>query len=226
MLVTFAPSAPSRAQVGGGIAIESDYRLRGFSYSAGRPTATARIGYDDTSGIYANGSATVLLTGDEDLRFLGVQGNLGIAKRIDPLWAVDGGVIHNEFRPAYPGARSYDYTEVYLGMTRDPLSARVYFSPNYFRSGVRTLYGELDGSVTPAKDWRLNAHIGVLTYLSSPEEYSPPNSTYYDWRVGVVRQLGNFEVHASVSDGGPGQQYYRGSRHSRTAVTFGGSWSY
>ena len=45
-------ATPAAAQVSASVDIESDYRLRGYSLSAGRPAATAQIGYDDASGLY------------------------------------------------------------------------------------------------------------------------------------------------------------------------------
>lgn len=225
-LLAFVPAIPAYAQIAGNISIESDRRLRGFSLSAGRPTATAQVSYDHFSGVYANASATTVLTRDEELRFLGVQGNLGVARRIGPSWSVDGGIVHTEFRAPYEGERSHKYTEVYLGVTRDPVSVRAYYSPNYFRSDVRTLYGEIEASFAPARNWQLNAHVGGLAILSSPEAYRARRERYYDWRLELVRQLGHVEVHAALSGGGPGKQFYGGKRHSRTALTAGASWSF
>jgi hypothetical protein len=37
-------------QVSGSLSVESDFRLRGYSLSAGRPVASARVGVDSGSG--------------------------------------------------------------------------------------------------------------------------------------------------------------------------------
>jgi hypothetical protein len=169
---------------------------------------------------------TAVLTSKEEVRFLGVQGNLGIARRIGGLWSVEGGVVRTQFDAPYRGGFSHKYTEIYVGVARDPLSARIYFSPDYLRAGGRTIYGEIDGSVAPFRNWRLTAHAGALAYVSEPDGGFRPYSFRYDWRLGVMRQLGAFELHAALSGGGPGRQYYRGDLHSRTALTVGASWNF
>ncbi|MGN6817288.1 MAG: TorF family putative porin [Sphingomonas sp.] len=218
-------ATPASAQVSGSIDIESDYRLRGYSLSAGRPVATAQIGYDDDSGVYLNLSATGMLGRDDPL-FLGVQGNIGYARRLSGKLSIDGGLLRSQYRAPDRTTRSHDYTEVYLGLVADPFSARIYYSPDYYRSDVSTLYGEIEATVRPAKDWRINGHLGSLVYLSTPTQYFPGRQTRYDWRIGVSRRLGNFDLHAALSGGGPGREYYAGSLHDKTALTAGVSWSF
>jgi hypothetical protein len=212
--------------VSGSLAVESDFRLRGSSYSAGRPVASARVGVDDSSGFYADGSATVVLTHDDGPRFLAYQIDAGVTKRLGGGWVADVGVAHNEVRAAYEGGFAYPYTEGYVGATHGPLSAYVFLSPNYYRSGFWTIYGQVEGSLSPAENWHVTGHVGALTYLGEPAGISLRRYTYYDWRLSVAREFGNVEVHAAVSGGGPGRQYYYGERHSRTAVTGGASVSF
>lgn len=218
-----APSAA--AQVSGSVDIESDYRLRGYSLSAGRPAATAQIGYDDESGLYLDLSATGVLGRDDPL-FLGVQGNIGYARRVSRRLSIDGGVVRSQYRAPDRGNRSRDYTEFYFGLAADPLSARIYYSPDYYRYGVTTLYGEVEATVAPAKDWRINGHLGSLVYLTIPAQYFPGRAARYDWRIGVARRLGNFDLHAALSGGGPNKEYYAGEPRSGTALTAGASWSF
>lgn len=216
------PIAPAAAQLSGVIAVDSDFRLRGQSLSAGRPVATATAGFDDESGVYATGSATLVLTRNSGPRFLGYQVGAGVAKRLGRRWTVDVGVAHNEFRPAYYGAYPYTYSEVYAGAMRSPFSAYVFVSPNYFRSDFWTVYGQIEASVSPAKNWHVTAHLGSLNHIDTPE-YAVVRRTLYDWRLGVAREFGNVEIHGALTGGGPGRLYYYGSSHSRTAVVAGAS---
>lgn len=224
-LLSLAPVGTALAQVGGSISIESDYRLRGYSLSAGRPVATVQASYDDLSGVYASAGASIVFA-EESVRYLGVIGNLGYARRISPATTLDVGVTRTQFRAPYAGARHYRYTELYVGAIHNPLLARLSYSPDYFAEGAHTLYGELEGFVSVTDDLSISAHAGMLTYISKPYDYRISDSTHYDWRVGAMQRLGNFEVHATVSGGGPGDQYYRGRRHSRTAITAGASYSF
>jgi uncharacterized protein (TIGR02001 family) len=219
-------AAPASAQVSGSISADSDFRLRGYSMSAGRPVASARIGFDHGSGLYADGSATVVFPRHEGSRFLGYQVDAGIAKRLGREWTIDAGVAHNEFRAAYSGGYPYTYTEGYVGATHGPISAYVFVSPNYFRPSFWTVYGQLEASVSPADKWHVTAHVGRLTYVDTPGHYSVQNKRQYDWRLGVAREIGNFEVHAALTGGGPRRQYYYGANHSRTALVAGASLSF
>lgn len=219
-------SVPAAAQVSGAVSVESDFRLRGYSMSAGRPVASVRLGFDDDSGLYLGGAATAVLTRDDGPRFLGYQINAGAAKRIGDLWTVDAGIAHNQLRAPYAGGFSHSYTEGYAGASRGPFSAYVFVSPNYYRSGFWTLYGQVDATVTPAEDWRLTAHVGSLNYLDSPERSYLRHKTFYDWRLGAAREIGNLELHAAVSGGAPGRQYYYDASRSRTAFTVGASLSF
>jgi uncharacterized protein (TIGR02001 family) len=218
-------ATPAFGQVSGSVDIESDYRLRGYSLSAGQPVATAQIGYDDDSGVYLNLSATGEI-GHDDPLFLGVQGNIGYVRRLNQKLSIDGGVTRSQYRSPDRNSRSHNYTEVYLGLASDPFSARIYYSPDYFRPDVSTLYGEVEATFRPAKHWRLNGHLGSLIYLTTPARYIPGREARYDWRVGVSRELGSFDLHAALSGGGPGKEYYSGELHSKIALTAGASWSF
>lgn len=218
-------ASPASAQVSGSVDIESDYRLRGYSLSAGRPVATAQIGYDDDSGFYLDLSATGELGRDDPL-FLGVQGNIGYARKLSQRLSIDAGVLRSQYRTPNAGGRANKYTELYLGLTADPVVARIYYSPDYFRRGVSTLYGEVEGTIRPARNWRLNGHVGSLIYVTTPTSYPFRRDTKYDWRLGLARQFGQFELHTALSGGGPGKEYYAGRARSKTALTAGASWSF
>lgn len=229
LLLIAAPavSVPAAAQqITGSVSVESDFRLRGYSLSGGRPVAAARVGVDSGSGFYADASATTVLARGDEARFLGYQVDAGVAKRVGTLWTLDVGVAHNQFRAPYRGAFPYSYTEGYVGATHGPFSAYVFVSPNYFHSDNWTMYAQLEASVAPAPDWRLTAHVGSLVNLSAPEVYAGRVKTQHDWRLGVARELGAVEVHAALSSGGPGRQFYYGASHSRTVVTAGASVSF
>jgi uncharacterized protein (TIGR02001 family) len=220
-------SVPAAAQVvSASVSVESDFRLRGYSYSGGRPVASARIGVDDSSGLYADSAGTVVFTEDEGARFLAYQVDGGFVTRVGDRWTLDIGLAHNEVRAAYRGAFPYPYTEGYVGATRGAVSAYVFVSPNHYRSGFWTIYGQIEASLSPAANWHVTGHLGSLRNLDRPRGIKVSHYTYYDWRLSAAREFGRFEIHAAVSGGSPGRQYYYGSQHSRTAVTAGASVSF
>ena len=217
-------ASPAEAQIAGSISVESDYRYRSRSLSSGHPVVTANLDYDDKSGFFVDGSVTAVLGGERP-GVLGVQGNIGYATRLSSKLSIDVGVLRSQYMASYAGDRAAHYTELYLGLTRRRVSSRVYFSPDYFHKGISTLYGELEGVIEPAKDWHLTAHVGGLVYLSRPAPYGNRRDQH-DWRLGVSRQLGAFEVRLNLSGGGPGSDYYEGQPRGRTALVVGATHSF
>ena len=195
--------------------------MRGYSLSEGRPTATAQVAFDDPSGLYLGASATGV-AGRDDASLLGVQGNAGYARRLSPTVSVDVGVHRAEYKTGYYGQWAR-YTEGYVGVTVHQVTARVFYSPHYFQEGVATVYGEVDVAVQPSPNWRLNAHVGALNYVRLPPYYYGNRDEQLDWRLAASRQLGRFEIHAALSGGGPGKEYYAGKERDRTVLTAGAS---
>ena len=214
-------AAPAAAEVGAAVSIFSDARFRGYSLSGGRPVAIADLSYDDPGGLYGAFSASAVLGNDDGIRPLAFQLNGGFAKQVRPDLALDLGVIHSSYS-RYASRGSNNYTEVYAGVRRKAIAARVAYSPHYFEAGARTLYGELDAELSPAPKLRLNGHFGLLFWLDYPYEEKPP--TQHDWRIGASREVGPVSLHLIVTGGGPGRDYYRGRWHSRTALVAGLSW--
>jgi len=216
--------SPARAQVAASVGLESQYRFRGHSVSAGRPVATVDIGYDDKSGVYLAGSGTFVLTGD-DPGLLVVQGDIGFAKRVSPRLTIDAGVTHARYTTRRGIDQPIHYTELYVGVIHGGFSSRLYYSPDYYAAGVGTLYGEANLAVQPHKDWTLQGHVGKLGYVANRPRYADP-SGQYDWSLGVSRRLGRVDAHVAISGGGPGRDYYYGAFHDRTVVTAGVSCSF
>ena len=211
------------------IAFDTDYRLRGYTISAGEPVATAAVSYDDRSGLYAILSATDTF-GEDGPRFLGFDGAIGYAVRIAPQVSLDAGLHRTQYRAPYSGGTSTRYTEGYVGVTAHSISARIFYSPDYRASNAPTFYGELDTMFQPAPDWRVSAHVGALVYADGRPSYyrgyQVSHDIRYDWRFGLSRRFGRFEAHAALSGGGPGKTCSSGGAHDRTALTAGASWNF
>lgn len=211
--------APAEAQIIGSVSVESDVRFRGYSLSSGDPAATVDLGYDHESGLYLNGSATAGFD-QSDPALLAWQLNAGYAARISPDVSIDAGAVRSWYT-RHSSAGDAHYTEIYLGATAHGVSSRVYYSPDYLRPGVHTLYAEVETTLRLAPKWRLTGHAGLLAHLSDPPRYAPRE--HYDWRVTLGRELGRLDLRASLSGAGPGSDYYSGRRHSATALTIGAS---
>lgn len=205
--------------------MQSDYRSRGYSVSAGRPVATLDLSYDEPAGVYANGSVVLAPPREGDATLVALVGAFGYARNIAPRLSLDAGVMRSEYFRGADGHQATGYTEVYAGLVGRRLSAHVFYSPDYFRPGVSTVYLEADGVLEPTERVRLTAHVGVLNYLSWPPGRGGL-TTQYDWRLGASRQVGPVALSAAVSGGGPAEDYYRGRSHSRTALVVGATWAF
>jgi uncharacterized protein (TIGR02001 family) len=223
-LIAWGATQSASAQIAGSVGIESDYRVRGYSLSARQPVATASLSYDDPSGSYISAEAIGSLTKVSNTPILlGAIGNVGYATRLSPGLSIDGGIVDSEYPNRLGGYSASRSTELYIGLLTHNLSARVYYSPNYYGPDNHILYGEIEGSVRLPFQLHLNGHVGLLGYLYAPED-GPRRATQYDWRLALSRRFGPFEVHAALSSGGPGKDYYNHSPRSRTTLTGGAAW--
>lgn len=217
-------AAPAAAEVGASVSIYSQSRYRGYSLSAGRPVAVLDLSYDDPSGLYGALSGSAVLNAEDEVRAFGLVLNGGYAKRLSSGLTLDFGAIHSSYSPYSRKGEASSFTEIYAGVTRKFLSARVSFSPHYFEAGARTFYGELDANVSPLHRLNLEGHVGLLVPVAYRYEINRLR-TQYDWRVGAAQEFGRASLHIDLSGGGPSKDRYRGRFHSRTALTFGLSYA-
>lgn len=207
-------ASTAHAQLSGALGVQSDYRFRGISLSDRQPVATLDLSYDHPSGLYAGGSA--IGVDEHGPRALGFIEYAGYATPRLGSVSLDFGV-DNQNLSGY-AARRYplNYSEVYAGVAISHLSAHVYYSPNYIRSGVQILYADVEGSLKPAENWRLFAHLGATT----PVGRIAGRHERYDLKAGVARQIGPFELQAALTATTPAPP----GPPERTALVLGASW--
>lgn len=218
-------ATPACAQLGGSISFQTDDYFRGYSLSEGRPVATLNLSYDAPSGLYGTGTVTAVATRQSGIKLLGFQENVGFARRIAAGPIIDVGFTNASYSEYYSGGRDADYREVYAGLITDHIATHLHYAPHYFRGGISTLYVEADGVLHPLRLWRLTGHIGVLKQLDGPHmRYD--RHPHYDWRLGLGRRVGPFDLQLAWADGAPGPDYYAGERHRRGAITFAISYAF
>lgn len=215
-------AAPAHSEVGTTVSIFSDLRFRGYSLSEGRPVGIFDFAYDGPSGLYAGASAIGVLRSGGDPAPLGIQLTGGYAKRLQSATTLDFGITHSTYSHYSSGEHGSSYTELYAGIARGGLSSRIYLSPHYFETGRWSAYAEVNGSVSPARKWTLDGHVGIRVPLRTPSYER--HRAEWDWRLGVSRELGRLSLHAAWSDGTPGYDFYGGRRHGRSALVFGATW--
>lgn len=206
----------------GRISIDSQYRSRGYQIADSSPVVTASISYDHPSGVYAGG---VVIAGvqDRDVGVAGYQANIGYAARITRALSIEGGVQRTAYARRAGGSINLAYTEIYAGLTFRAITARVYYSPDYFRRDRHAIYAEVDGNIRLPAKLNFNAHLGALTYLGMPPLYTA--RTRIDWRATLSRSLGPFEIYAGLSGRGAGADYYARTK-GRAVATVGAAFSF
>jgi uncharacterized protein (TIGR02001 family) len=218
----FLDPAAAHAQIGATVSAFSDLRFRGYSLSEGRPVAVLDFAYDDPSGFYTGGAATAVLREGGEPAPLALQLNAGYAKPLRSGITLDAGLTGSTYSNYSNGRGRTSYAEVYAGIAKGALSARVFLSPHYFEQGRWTAYGEVNGNLSPARKWTIDAHAGMLVPLRTPTS-AESYRAQFDWRVGVSRELGRLSLHAAWTDGTPGHDFYRGRTRRRSAIVLGAS---
>ena len=199
------------------MALDSDYRVRGVSYSDGQPSLSLSLAYDSAAGIYGGASALGVDTRHSGIRALGYVIYLGYARRLGPDRSIDFGVSNSQLSTYLDRRYSATYSEIYVGGAYRNISAHLYYSPRYIGEHGSALYVDVDGAVHPARQWRIFAHAGVLRPLASV--YSGRNRV--DFSVGVARRFKAFEAHVQWGATAPGAYYPESHRQRASALAAG-----
>jgi len=190
-LILLATTA--QAQVSTSLSLASDYRVRGLSWSGEQPVASLNLDYDQPSGLYAGGSATVVHTAEDGFRSLGHVEYLGLATRAGKGLSWDLGV-RNQSATLYAHRRQdLQYADFYVGAVRDDVSLHIHYYPPHLSRSGSLIYVDLNGAVRRGDEWRLLGHLGVSTPLEAPGGRTGGRERY-DLRLGVAREFQHCEL--------------------------------
>jgi len=104
----------------------------------------------------------------------------------------DVGVIYY----SYPNDGDINYPEVYAGISKGPVSAKLWYSWAWGgKGGPREIYAEGNASVPLESSFNLLAHIGYT------DASSLLNGHYYDWSAGLGYNVSNFTLTFKYVDG-------------------------
>ncbi len=210
----------ANAQVSASASLTSDYQYRGVSLSDSKPALSLDIAYDHVSGLYAGGSAIAEDTATAGVEMLGHVEYAGYSRRVNSADTWDIGVTNQNISKYYDQRYVLNYPQVYTGLITEHFSYYVYYSPNYFGTGYRTVYADVSAGFRPARRWRLFGHVGVLAAFSASGR-SQSAYQQYDFRAGVAAQLGRGEVRLMWTTVRPGTVYLAGQLQSHPALTLG-----
>jgi uncharacterized protein (TIGR02001 family) len=205
----------SIAQVSASASLVSDYRFRGVSLSFGRAAAQLDLSYDHDSGWYA-GAFGSNAQFDPDRLEAQLTGYAGYSRRVGDGLSVDAGAGYSTFS----GGDGYNYAELHAGFTANGFSGRLYFSPNYFGVGTRTVYAELNGSHRLGSVIKLIGHAGALQAVTGASGENGGWRPHVDLLAGIEFQVRTFRLQVSrVVNDGTSAVYPVTSAHSKGAWT-------
>lgn len=189
------------AQTGGSIAFLTDYRYRGVSLSDEKPTLSLGLAHDDPSGWYGGASFTgvSLYPSRRELQVLGYAGYAGrLSDRLG--WEAGATFAH------YTGDSRYDFGEGFAGLSGERWNTRLHYAPDYFGSGTRTVYGEVNLGIPLSPMTRATAHLGALVNVGGTR--NPTDSgTSLDGSLGLAVARDAWEVRLDWIAGGRGGYY-------------------
>jgi uncharacterized protein (TIGR02001 family) len=216
-----AAAGSAAAQLSGTATAVTDYRYRGVTFSDRWPAAQAGLAYDDAGGLYAGAfGSTVRLDprGPAASSFQAIAYG-GYAARLASGVSLEAGGDYS----AFSGANDFNYGEIFVGAAAENLSARIHYSPRYFGTSSKGVYGEINAAHPLLDAARLHVHVGLLRYrYDSPygSRYGvKPARNTFDGRIGVRADIDRFELEVAwvgVSNHSAG--YYITGRNSPNGI--------
>ncbi len=208
------------AQAGGSVALLSDYRYRGMSLSQEKPTGRLSAAYDDPGGWFAGASlAQVMLYRPRwQVQLLGYAGYAGrLSERFG--WEAGATAVH------FGADSRYDYREAFAGLSGERWNARLHYSPDYFGSGARTGYGEVNVGLPLSPLVRVTGHAGALVRVgATPVE---GGRTSLDGSLGLAVARDAWEAQIAWVAGGRSAVYPTAyGRASQAALVLSASLSF
>ncbi len=176
---------PAQGQTSATVALTSEYSARGVSLSDGRPAAQLSLAYDSDQGWYTGvfASRVALAERANDTQLIAYG---GYASRLPSGLSWEAGAT----RTAFLHVAEYDYSEVYVGLSSDRLSGRLYYAPAYYGYGGRTAYAEINGAYPLSGQVTLIGHLGALHALEA-RTYTRDRR---DMRIALGANLGPYNI--------------------------------
>jgi uncharacterized protein (TIGR02001 family) len=216
-ILVLCTAIPAKAQVGASVTLQSDYRYRGRSISDQRPALSLSLSYDHKSGAYLGGTLTAGETRYDGVRALRYVAYAGYALRPTAGPGFDFGVSRYHVADYRVRKRTAEYNEIYGGLLTDHFSFRLNYAPNYYQSGLKTVYADISGTVRPSDSIRLFAHAGMLAPVGGRNDPGARRRRY-DLSAGVSKQFTKCEISATWTTIDPQVIFSDGSKDKQNAL--------
>lgn len=185
----------ARADVSSTITLTTDYDFRGISQTALDPALQASLDWSSESGFYLGTWVSNVDFGpgtkaDFEWDLLGgYRGSIGEDAGFDV------GYVKYNFNPS---GDKVDYGEFYAGFSYQAVSAKLWYSNDFSRSGKSATYIEGNAAIPLPKDFGLAFHVG-----HSDGDYwdAGYGGGYLDYSIGVTKTVGKFNLALKWIDG-------------------------
>jgi uncharacterized protein (TIGR02001 family) len=197
--LTAVAATASIAQVSATASLVSDDRFRGVSLTQGHLAAQLDVTYDHASGLYAGAFGSNVEFDPAVGQQLQSVGYAGYAKRLQSGWSVDAGAAFSDFS----SDPDYRYWELHAGIASEAISARLFYSPNYFGGSIHTVYAELNGSYRLTGRLKAIGHAGLLQAFAGATDQTGGSHPHADFLAGLEYRVEPFTLQLArvFSDG-------------------------
>jgi uncharacterized protein (TIGR02001 family) len=175
------------------ITATNDYDFRGITQSSKDPALQASLDYAHDSGFSVGAWASNVDFGDTPKTEYELDLYAGFAKTLDSGFGWSAGVVDYTY-----SRHTYDYIEVYGGVSYKWVGAKIFYSPKFggdyakgLNSGndVSAMYFSVDATVPLPANFSILGHVG----RSSGNYWDDINlATAVDYSAGVGYALSNF----------------------------------
>lgn len=192
------------------VSLVSDYLYRGISQTGTKPAIQGGFDYAHASGFYAGvwGSNISWLSdaGTATNASVELDTYLGFSSSFAEDFTYDVGFLRYNYPGTYAaGAVKADTDEIYGALGYKWVTAKYSYSLGKtfgVPDAKGTNYLEINADFPLAEGFSVSAHVGKQTYKGSSAAYiaaGGPAATYTDYKLGVTKELGGFELGLAYS---------------------------
>lgn len=195
----------ARGQTSADLTLTSEYTARGMALDT-RPTVQLRVEHDTDSGWYGGAFASPVALSDR--RQTQLTAYAGRAQQLTSTLSWDAGVT----RSTYLRDAHLNYHEFYVGVARERVNARLFYSPAYY-GDERSVYLDLNGAYPVNDQVSLALHGGLLHLFDEEGGDGGHTARSIDVRLALVYETGDYSIKAGWQI--KGHDYLAGSRRAR-----------
>jgi uncharacterized protein (TIGR02001 family) len=186
------------------VALSSDYRFRGISFSDNKPAVSGSLDYAHASGLYAGIWMTSNSFEGETNIYGGYSADIG-----DTGLSYDVGVL----RYIFPGNSEFNNNEFYGSLSYSYFTAGIAYDPDWEGNDEAAIYYSLGFDYELPAGFGLFASYGYTDFDSDLKDVvGAGESGYADWSIGITKNFIGFDWSLAYIDvDSDGQTIYSGA---------------